>query len=408
VIFLLIICFFIPFLKIGAFIFPISYIIITIISIQGFVDIFKKKLYRLIILFLTIHLFYSIINALFGFLINSNFDFRGLIGAIIGFVILGTSHYLNLKLLKLDYSKVVSLFNYPLFINNVIIILLFNIEKFNIFFYKVISVNPRMLDYPVPRYSGLGYDGFSYASTLNAIYFLIIFFIILTGHKKILNSTKYLIIINLLLTIITTILIGRTGVGLILIGVVILLLFQFYYSSLANKFKFLINSSVRIAFFSISFIFIGNLTIDLPMIEYLTYGFKFYSETFGTGEINDTSINDIRSNMFFLPESVISIFFGEGNFGRGAKYIASDLGLILGIHGYGIIGLLLFLLSICSFIYIIAFKINNRFSKAAVSLITSLLLLVNLKDYYIFYPIGHYILLFTFVMYIAKYEPQKE
>jgi hypothetical protein len=62
------------------------------------------------------------------------------------------------------------------------------------------------------------------------------------------------------------------------------------------------------------------------MFKYLTYGFKFYSETFESGEVNDSTINHISNKMFFFPDSVIQFFFGEGNFGRGSKYIESDLG----------------------------------------------------------------------------------
>lgn len=404
---LLIISFFVPFLQIGSFILPISYIVIAFTAFMGFIDILKKRIYKKIIFFFTIYLVYTTVVLLFNFVINSHFDLRGISGATIGFAVLSTSHYLSSKLIHFNYSKVVRLFNYPIFINNIIIVLLFNVETFRNIFYGVISVNPRMFDYHVQRYSGLSYDGFSFASTLNAIYFLILFFIILSSHKKILVVTKYFTVVNLLFTFFTTILVGRTGVGLIFIGIVLLLLSQFYFSSTMKKIEFLMSLSIRLFILSIIVIFIYNLTIDLPMFQYLTYGFKFYSESFNTGEISDNSINEIRDNMFFLPGNIISIFLGEGNFGRGSKYIASDLGLILGIHGYGIIGIFLFLLSIFSFIYFSTLNTQNKFSRTAVYIITSLLILVNLKDYYIFYPVGHYILLFTFVMYLKEYEYQK-
>jgi hypothetical protein len=344
---------------------------------------------------------------LINYFFYTNFDLRGFSGAIMGFVILGAGHYLSSELINYNYSKVVRILNYPLLINNLLIILLFNFEGFKNLFYNVISVNPTMFDYPVPRYSGLSFDGFSFASTLNAIYFLILFFFIVAPNQKASKSTKYFTIINLLLTFLTTILIGRTGIGIIFIGIVLLLLVKFYYSSLLNKFKFLINSSLRLLFLLILIILIYNLLIDLPMFKYLTYGFKFYSETFESGEVNDSTINHISNKMFFFPDSVIQFFFGEGNFGRGSKYIESDLGFILGIHGYGIFGILLFLLCIFSFIHYMTYKALNKFSKISIHIIAILLILINFKDYYIFYPIGHYILFFTFVMYLKKYEFQR-
>jgi hypothetical protein len=404
-IFLLIISFFTPFFHFGNFEIPFSYLIVLFISILGYIDIYKKKTYQKILFFLSLFLIYTFLVASINFFIYSSLDLRGISGAFMGFVALGASNYIKNRLGNFNYSKAVRILNLPLLLNNIIIIMLFNIDNFKIFFYSLISVNPRMFDYPIPRYSGFSYDGFSYASTFNAVYFLLLLLFLI--NKKLTSTVKFLTFVNLALTILTTILVGRTGVGLILIGILLFIIFYLYFTSLKNKINFILKLTIFIFIFSIIIVLVINSISELPMFEYINYGFKFYTDTFDSGEINDSSINDISSNMFFLPENLSSIFFGEGNFGRASNYIPSDVGFVLGIHGFGIIGLFFYLISFFSIINFHINKESNNFLNSIIYTISFLLILVNFKDYYIFYPIGHFILLFTVVFYLKSDEFKK-
>jgi hypothetical protein len=399
-IFILILSFFCPFFKIGSVTFPLSYFVISIIGTKGLVNIIKFKENRFILIPYGCYLIYTVTISFLHFFINQSLDLRGISGAIMGILAIGSAFYLANKFAKYELGEFLILFNYPLLINNAIILLIFNIPQFKIFFYDVVAVNPKIHDYPIPRYSGLVYDGFSFASTLNAIYFLIIFFIASYFWNVISFKVKSIILFNLFVTVLTTILVGRTGVGLIFIGLAFFLLYDFLHSSLVKKLFFILKSSLTLIILMSIILLIYIFLYDFPIFEYLTYGLRFYVDIFNTGELNDSSLNDISNNMYFLPEGIFANLFGIGNFGRGKEYIESDIGLVLGIHGFGIIGVILYLFSLIFILFHSIYKLKNKINSYKVITIVLFIIIVNAKDYYIFYPIGHYILIFSFLFYL--------
>jgi hypothetical protein len=104
----------------------------------------------------------------------------------------------------------------------------------------------------------------------------------------------------------------------------------------------------------------------------------------------------------FVPNSTLTFLLGEGNFGRGNIYIPSDLGFVLGIYGYGIIGVTGVLIILVSVAYGVFRASSDDNTRVIALLLTATLILVNFKDYYLFYPIGHYTLFFTFLLYLKR------
>jgi hypothetical protein len=403
-IFILILSFFCPFLKIESVTFPLSYFVISIIGTVGLFNIFKLKEYRFILIPFICYLIYTIIISLLHFLISNSLDIRGVSGGFVAIFSVGSAFYLATKLSKFDYGNFLILINYPLLINNLIILLIFSSDQFKSFFYDIVAVNPRIHDYPIPRYSGLVYDGFSFASTLNAIYFLILFFIVSNYWKLISFKVKSFVIINLCMTVFTTVLVGRTGLGLIFVGMAFFLLYDFIFISVIKKLFFLLKSSFTLIILSAVILLGYTFLYDLPIFEYINYGLKFYTDIFSSGEFSDSSLDDIRNNMYFLPEGILSNIFGIGNFGRGKEYIRSDIGFVLGIHGFGILGIFLYLFSILLILYSSILNFKNKINICKVVTIFLFIVIVNAKDYYIFYPIGHYILIFTFLFYLRLFK----
>lgn len=401
---LLIICFFCPFLKIGQLNFPISYLTLLIVGGKGLWDIVRKYKYSGVLIFFVIYLLYTCFSVLVHSLINSYTDFRGVLGAIMGLLAVGVSFYLGNWFAKLNLSRVLMSFNYPLLINNIIIILTFSSEAFKNVFYRIIAVNPRMLDYPVPRYSGLGYDGFSYASTLNAVFFLIIYFLVTTLAKELDLKSRILSYANLIITLICTILVGRTGVAMMLIGILLFFITDFAFSPFIKKIILFFKVIGSLLALSLIFLLLYNfILVDLPFFENFTYGFKVYSEFIETGQLQDSSLSDITNSQYFFPKTIPGILFGIGNFGRGLEYIQSDIGVVLATHGYGVLGLMLFLCCVFSFFYFCVKDVIGLNKILKLGTIAVLLVSSNSKDFYIFYPVGHYILLFTFLFYFKFY-----
>lgn len=399
---LLLLCIFVPFLRIGTYVFPLSYFVIGFTGIYGFIIFLKSRANVAPIVFIICFFFYSLVIGFVHFFSIGNLDTRGIVASLFAFVSFFSAYYVNNLTLLRGRPWLIHSINLALFMNNVIILLLFGSTVFNALFYKVIAVNSRIFDYPVPRFSGLLYDGFSYASTLNSIFFGILFYLLLCCRRNMSGLSVYFVILNLLLTFITTVLVGRFGVGIIFIESLILLIFYFY----SFKLRARLVLTLKLCF-SLFLIFgVVRLFLSLeyaPSIsEYFSYGFRFYSNIFVSGEISDSSLTDIRENMFFLPKEWMSIFFGQGNFGRASKYILSDVGFVLGVYGFGIVGVTLFVIGLFTFSHFSIRQVKSQFARISVYLLTSIMILLNLKDFYIFYPLGHFFLFFLFVLLIGN------
>lgn len=138
--------------------------------------------------------------------------------------------------------------------------------------------------------------------------------------------------------------------------------------------------------------------------------FELYNNFIEYGVIETSSTQHLKK-MYFLPELDMSIFFGDGNFGRDISLgiINSDVGYIRVIFGAGIFGLLLF--------YVPLVLVFFYFRKRAVfysllfpiKFIVLMLLVVNLKVYHLYGAgVGFKIFLLIVSVLIAQnYAPNK-
>jgi hypothetical protein len=198
-----------------------------------------------------------------------------------------------------------------------------------------------------------------------------------------------------MLIIVSLIFVGRAGFVVIGIGLVLFFIYAIYTKQLLKKSQLLKTSYLLLAFSVL--VTIALMIIDyLNMNWYINWAFEFIINIFdGTSGV-DSSVRELQQNHYFLPNGIKNILFGLSDF-QTTKYTSysADPGYTIYIHGVGVIGLLSFLLFLLHLIHyaIKNFKFNRSIAFLVLFIVISLII-VNIKDFYIYYPYSHYILLF--------------
>lgn len=119
------------------------------------------------------------------------------------------------------------------------------------------------------------------------------------------------------------------------------------------------------------------------------WSLEFYFRYENEGSIATGSTNIVLDSMYFIPEELFSILFGEGNFGRLEPPLPSDVGYVIMIFGAGILGLIsmlmvyaYFMLKSISSLRLIPMMANS------VLLVILMLILANFKDPFFFHIYG--------------------
>ncbi|WP_340609342.1 hypothetical protein [Xenorhabdus bharatensis] len=242
---------------------------------------------------------------------------------------------------------------------NSIIIIMLNLKLMNLdFFYSIIETNPRVFEYPIPRYPGFAFDAFSYVSVLHA------FGLCLLIHNFLIEKINFSSFLFKGIIIFTAIVLsGRAGI-------LIVTLF-FIMCSIKLRIRLLI---------LISICAIGVLTLsytDLGQYEWIkNWAFGFIKNLLARSDNIDSSVNGVINHIFFPNNFIIGdkISFLSVN---------SDLGFIRLLVSSGIIGITLFL-----FYFLFLISLSYKSCDKLVLFFLLSILLLNCKDVYFISPYG--------------------
>lgn len=199
------------------------------------------------------------------------------------------------------------------------------------FIYDYIATNPKVFSYPIPRYPGLVYDGFSYLSVFYALIHLICMQLWL--EKKV-TTFRFLFTTSLMFVgIITS---GRMG---LLIGII------------GSIFLILKNRSFRIGRISLAGIILFSGTLAANQYSSLFSEYLVWSLNailiFAPGSIatDTTAVELFNNHFFFIGESFTDFLFGTFDFGFPGGSYNSDVGWVRIFNGFGLIGIVSVLIS---------------------------------------------------------------
>lgn len=228
--------------------------------------------------------------------------------------------------------------------------------------YSIIAINPKVFTYPIPRYPGFVYDGFSYLS----VFIVLALTLCLVYKKRLTNkvsstTTSIVSSINMLGVLIS----GRLGI-----------LLSLFSMPLWPKKVILIN----IIFIAVIAMCISILYADIFEIiaSYVVWNLFQVVNIVFSGVSTDTSASDLVHNHFvFSNEKLFTLLFGSGDFGFGKTTYISDSGYIKVFNGLGFIGGTAFILGIFGLLF-------DR--SLWMVLFFSVFFIVMLKDFYLLFP----------------------
>lgn len=403
---LLFILLFSPYFSILGYQIPVGYLVYFLCFIIYFLR--PKEEFRLVLSdpLLRAICFFSFICTIL-FFINSlrrgDIDFKLMRLSIDPVIIYFSARYIFLAHSPLgkgnDFSRLIIALSTLNFINASAIYLCFISDGFNSLFYSVVQVNPKIFEYPVPRFSGFLYDGFSYASTLMSI-------ITITCHviyaKAKVNNSLTILLLHIF-TIPASLLAGRTGV------VILCIYFAFVFFVRARDVMLLILKPRRLFFMSVIGILVATIIAsvygtDGPIGEYFRYSTRFITSYFDDSGYSEYTTSELAENHYFLPDDTLSLLIGAGflsDWPLGS--FRPDPAITLGIFAFGLIGLLVYFGTLLSpFVGIVdkRGKVNLLLMQNLGLLIVFLVILA--KDAYIFYPYPHFFLYFLCAFFIRN------
>ena len=228
--------------------------------------------------------------------------------------------------------------------------------------YKVIAINPKVFEYPIPRYPGLVYDGFSYLSVFTVLGLTLCLIYrnkLYDGLSRPVDSLQS--IISLLGTLIS----GRLGI-----------LFAFFLSILWPK---------KVIFYKILLLCLVVLGVRVfayniyeNIAGYVTWNLLQVINIIVNGVVADSSSADLFKNHMELKNNdFFTMLFGNGDFGFGESNYISDSGYIKIFNGMGILGGVVFMLLLLTLLY-------DR--STWMKLFFAVLCIAMVKDFYLFFP----------------------
>lgn len=230
------------------------------------------------------------------------------------------------------------------------------------------------------RSAGLFYSGASVLSMFNAIVFFIGTVCIgFLGKYKYNFPTLLLFSCSLLVVLLATAVAGRTG--LLVIFFSIFLVFLFPVSSQLKR------SSVICSLLIATLLLLIFVMFIIPyetLVGIASWALEFAANYLNSGEVSSASTTQLLNDMYFLPDRITSLIFGNGSFGRGeiVKYIDSDVGYVLMIFYAGIVGVPVLMLC---YLFSIALAVNSKniCLKYSIYFVVFCIFLGNFKDVYL-------------------------
>lgn len=305
------------------------------------------------------------------------------------------------------FSVFVNMCSIIFLINSIYVILVYFNSSFGSFAFQYLGgknfeINNQLNNFTDSRRS---FDMGTGSGAIASLNFLMIFILILF---EMLNKSKKIYIFPLLFIIIATSLLGRTGFYLELLISLSIIIFLF----LKN-----INSMKKIRFKSknvlfLPFILIISILATLTLKELLSndeklinntlpWLFEIYYNFMDDGTLQSNTTNLILENMYFIPENLAHLLFGDSNLGRSSMmtYVPSDVGYIRNLFGFGILGSLFIYLPI---IYLLVFSLKkikfSPYKSMTLALMILSLLIINFKELHLLF--GNYSII-IFVIYFG-------
>jgi hypothetical protein len=267
--------------------------------------------------------------------------------------------------------------------------------EFRDFLYRFVVISDKaqmVYEYNI-RSTGLFYSGFSNLSLFNGVLFLIS----LVHMKSDNYRNSFLKIFVLFVLFIAVTISGRMGFLIMFIGVLYFFIYRVFFTSV--NFVSIKASHALLFMLVVSPVL---FMIDLERFQTtINWAFEFIYTYLETGVVSTGSTSVLFGEMYFLPQSEIDRVIGTANFGRSAKlpYIPSDSGIILFIHGGGIIGLLALFCIYFYLLFIAYTKVIQPKLRFILTFMVFALLIGNIKDVYFFSLDGNTQLLLTvFIM----------
>lgn len=258
--------------------------------------------------------------------------------------------YIFKNKLDLDFNRILKYLFIISLIQSIFILLNWYVPSFKVLIVNLLTFHFDALNYY--RATGISYGTGDGLSFIQAIGFMSGYYLLFQEKRKYCLNIIYLFII-----FISMIFVGRTGIILAILFVGIYTLYKFKDSAV-----YLIKLLMLFVFFSFIFILLVQYFAPEKMTKMLHWAFEFYFSYVESGKIETSSTNALL-NMFFLPNSEISLFFGDGYYmnpyAKNMNYIHSDSGYIRTIF-FG--GFLTMSIIIFYFIYLIIFlkKLTNK------------------------------------------------
>ena len=291
----------------------------------------------------------------------------------------------------------------------VIMIVMYCSEPIRLLIYSIthvadyVNVNSPFLE--GYRICGLTY-GLSQTSLLQ-LFGLILTPFLLSKSEKL--SNKIFILMSFPLTLVSSILCGRSGLFICILLFPVYITIRLYTSKFSKKniFSFLKTISICL----ITFAIVSAVFYNYLPKKFKTSNLNQCQEIIRTFKLNSITLQELVP-MYFLPNDAKTFLFGKGNYGRTKTfYLKSDVGWVRSIYAIGFIGLSLMVYPFVWGIFT-SFKQLNHFRELAfatsIILISSMIL--NFKELSLLtrnqWTIQA-ILLCILSLYIEKEESQK-
>lgn len=307
-----------------------------------------------------------------------------------------------IKLFLNNQSKntIINLFLIAIFIQAILsIIVTFSAEFRNLAF-SLLNVDIDRLNQSANiRFIGFGIAYFNLGTVMVLGMLLSVYLL-----KK--NKSGIFYTSGLVLSILLFIILGIFSARISILGIIIILLTHI---CTANIFKINKNifshTSLLVIFLPILILILYFLLpsstlvyIDNFFDKSIPWAFEMFNN-FLNGDGLQSNSTDELSKMFFLPQNSFTMLFGDARMYDGDfYYMRTDVGYIRQIFSYGVLGLII---SIMSYTYL-CYNIRKHFDPFLASSLFLLILIFNIKGIFIYYSNFDFFIVFIFIYTIVK------
>ncbi len=330
-----------------------------------------------------------------------NIDFRGSKIAIYNLFVFLSALVIYRNIKFLNAVELLRVIHAAVGFNAILVILIFIDSEFEAIFNLLVDVNPLYFEYPIRRPTGLMYTGFSYLSSLFGIIFVFGLILVVEAWHLFGRFSKMLFIVLQAVIFTAIMVVGRSGVLVILFATLVYILVLLMKGKLSKPFYFYRLLKLIAVFISIlAGGYVAVLSSDYS--SYLDWAFGFITSSFQGETLTDSSVLELAENHYFLPPAEVDFLFGIGDFNfdtEVAHSYHSDVGYIKLIFGAGalsLVGVLAIAMYLLFSLYR-KFHINEMLSSTILVFIVSLIIL-NFKDFYVFNPSAHFFILYLLIL----------